>query len=140
VVDAQALRADEGAKRTGCALAQRMQCGLAEAMHELSIGQGIVESVCEAVPEGDVLVVTVEIGKLSGVVPDAVRFCFDACARGTRLEGARLDIVEIPGRGRCGSCDQQVDMDALIARCACGNPFLEVVRGSELRIRSVEVN
>jgi hydrogenase nickel incorporation protein HypA/HybF len=109
-------------------------------MHELSISQGIVESVCEAVPEGEVLAVTVEIGKLSGVVPDSVRFCFDACARGTRVEGARLEIVDMPGRGRCGSCDLELDMDELITRCPCGNPFLEILRGRELRIRSVEVS
>ncbi len=109
-------------------------------MHELSISEGIVESVCDAVPEGRVLAVTVEIGKLSGVVPDAVRFCFDACTRGTRLEGARLDIVDVPGRGRCGSCQRELDMEELLTQCSCGNPFLEIVRGRELRIRSVEVN
>ena len=109
-------------------------------MHELSICQGIVDSVCEAVPEGDVLAVTVEIGTLSGVVPDAVRFCFDACSRGTRVEGARLDIVDVSGRGRCGSCERELDIVELLARCPCGNPFLEIVRGRELRIRSVEVN
>ena len=108
-------------------------------MHELSISQGIVESVCEAVPEGQVLAVTVEIGKLSGVVPDAVRFCFDACARGTRVEGARLDIVDVQGQGRCGSCQRELEMEELITRCPCGNPFLEILRGRELRIRSVEV-
>jgi hydrogenase nickel incorporation protein HypA/HybF len=124
----------------GCVLARTMQSRRVVIMHELSICQGIVESVCEAVPDGQVLVVTVEIGRLSGVVPEAIRFCFDACARGTRVEGARLDIREVPGRGRCGSCDQQLDMDELLARCACGNPFLEIVRGRELRIRSVEVN
>lgn len=109
-------------------------------MHELSISEGIVESVCDAVPDGRVLAVTVEIGKLSGVVPDAVRFCFDACTRGTRLEGARLDIVDVPGRGRCGSCQRELDMEELLTQCPCGNPFLDIVRGRELRIRSVEVN
>ena len=48
-------------------------------MHELSITQGIVESVCEAVRDGKVLAVTVEIGKLSGVVSDSVRFA-STCA------------------------------------------------------------
>jgi len=109
-------------------------------MHELAISEGIVESICEAVPEGKVLSVTIEIGQLTGVVPDAVHFCFDACTRGTRLEGARLDVVDVPGRGRCGSCQREQDMSELITRCACGNPFLEVLRGQELRIRSVEVN
>jgi len=108
-------------------------------MHELSISQGIVESVCDAVPDGRVLVVTLEIGKLSGVVPDAVRFCFDECARGTRLEGARLDIVDVLGRGRCSSCEQELDMEELITSCPCGNLALEILRGQELRIRSVEV-
>jgi hydrogenase nickel incorporation protein HypA/HybF len=108
-------------------------------MHELSITQGIVESVCEAVPDGKVLAVTVEIGKLSGVVSDSVRFCFDLCAQGSRLEGARLDIVDVPGRGRCGSCQQEMQIGDLVARCPCGNPFLEILRGQELRIRSVEV-
>jgi Zn finger protein HypA/HybF involved in hydrogenase expression len=27
----------------------------------------------------------------------------------------------------------------LLAQCPCGNPFLEIVRGQELRMRSVEV-
>jgi hydrogenase nickel incorporation protein HypA/HybF len=108
-------------------------------MHELSISQGIVESVCEAVPDGQVLVVTVEIGKLSGVVPDAVRFCFDECARGTRLEGARLDIVDVRGRGRCASCQQELDMEEPVTSCPCGHPFVEILHGQELRIRSVEV-
>jgi hydrogenase nickel incorporation protein HypA/HybF len=108
-------------------------------MHELSITQGIVESVCEAVPDGKVLAVTVEIGKLSGVVSDSVRFCFDLCARDTPLEGARLDIVDVPGLGRCGSCQHEMEIAELVTRCRCGNPFLEILRGQELRIRSVEV-
>ncbi len=108
-------------------------------MHELSITQGIVESVCEAVTGGQVLAVTVEIGKLSGVVADSVRFCFDLCAQGTPLEGALLEIVDVPGRGRCGSCQQEMEIAELTARCPCGNPFLDILRGQELRIRSVEV-
>ena len=98
-----------------------------------------MESVCEAVPDGQVLAVTVEIGTLSGVVADAVRFCFDACTRGTRLEGARLEVIDVPGLGRCGSCQRELDMQELVTQCPCGNPFLEILRGRELRIRSVEV-
>jgi len=108
-------------------------------MHELSISQGIVESVSDAVPDGRVLAVTVEIGRLTGIVPDAVRFCFDECARGTRLEGARLEIVDVLGRGHCSSCQREVDMEELVTPCVCGNLLLEILRGQELRIRSVEV-
>ena len=46
--------------------------------------------------------VRLEIGRLSGVVPDAVRFCFDLVAAGTTLEGAVLEIDEPGGRVRAG--------------------------------------
>jgi len=108
-------------------------------MHELSITQGVIEGVCEAVPEGKILRVTLEIGRLSGVVPESIRFCFDLCAQGTRVDGAGLDIIEVPGRARCGTCRAELDVDALVAVCPCGNPFLEVLCGQELRIKSVEV-
>ena len=37
---------------------------------------------------------TLVIGRLSGVMPDALRFCFDICSEGTVLEGATLEIIE----------------------------------------------
>ena len=63
-------------------------------MHELSIAQSIVEMVCERAGEARVHRLTLVIGKLSAVMPDALRFCFDVCAEGTVLEGAALEIIE----------------------------------------------
>ena len=61
-------------------------------MHEMSITQSIVE-ICEEHAGGRrVRSVTLEIGELSGVVPDAVEFCFAACTRDTLLDGALLTI------------------------------------------------
>lgn len=57
----------------------------------------LVSVVAEQVGEARVLVVRLEIGRRAGVVPDALRFCFDVCARGTTLEGASLDIVQTSG-------------------------------------------
>ena len=55
-------------------------------MHEMSITQGVVD-LCESHSGGRrVTSVTLEIGDLSGVVPDAIEFCFDACTRETQLE------------------------------------------------------
>jgi hydrogenase nickel incorporation protein HypA/HybF len=110
-------------------------------MHELAISEAIVSEVCERVDAGSVVRVVLEIGKLSAVVPDAVRFCFDVAARGTRLEGAALDIMEIPGLGSCRRCGSAVDLgDSHIGTCAaCGGIDLDLVGGQELRIVSVEV-
>ncbi|MEC7192467.1 MAG: hydrogenase maturation nickel metallochaperone HypA, partial [SAR324 cluster bacterium] len=46
-------------------------------MHELSITQNLVAIVEEHARGQRVKRVTLEIGKLSGVMADAIRFCFD---------------------------------------------------------------
>ncbi|MDA3625204.1 hydrogenase maturation nickel metallochaperone HypA [Saccharopolyspora oryzae] len=108
-------------------------------MHELGITESIVDAVLEAVEDPVITSVHLEIGRLSGVVPDAIRFCFELVADGTRLAGARLDVVEPAGRGECRSCGAEVEMDDLLARCSCGSVDLAVVAGQELRIKAVEV-
>ncbi len=69
-------------------------------MHELGITRNVIAIVSDAADGRPVRRVTLEIGKLSGVMADAIAFCFDAVAEGTPLEGAKLDIREIDGRGR----------------------------------------
>jgi hydrogenase nickel incorporation protein HypA/HybF len=66
-------------------------------MHELGISRNVVAIVGEAARGRRVRRVTLEIGKLSGVMSDAVRFCFDVAAHGTLLEGATLEIRELAG-------------------------------------------
>ncbi len=109
------------------------------AVHELSITQGMVE-LCEGHARGRrVISVTMEIGELSGVVPEAVEFCFEACTRDTLLEGARLVIELIRGRGRCG-CGSESPLSHYYDPCpACGDYGLAVIAGEELRVRELEV-
>lgn len=108
-------------------------------MHELALMESLVATVDEQVAEARVTKVRLEIGRLSCVAPDALRFCFEVCAAGTRLEGAALDIVEIPGRGRCRACDAEVALDDVLATCGCGSFDLQVIAGQELRLKDVEV-
>lgn len=109
-------------------------------MHELSITQSMVE-LCENNAGGRrVLSVTMEIGELSGMVPDAVEFCFDACSRDTLLEGAQLIIERIPGRGRC-HCGVESPLQNYFDPCpACGGFGLTIISGEELRVRELEVD
>lgn len=108
-------------------------------MHELAIGQSIVTAVTERLGEERVRRLVLEVGQLSGVVPDALRFCFDLCTRDTPVEGAELEIREIPGRARCGDCGREVEMESPFGVCGCGSPSLDVLCGRELRIKEVEV-
>jgi hydrogenase nickel incorporation protein HypA/HybF len=108
-------------------------------MHELAITQEVVEIVTDRCQGARVARVVLEIGRLTAILPDAVRFCFDVCAAGTVVEGAALDIIETPGSGRCTACGAIVPMEQAFARCACGCSDLEWLTGEELRVREVEV-
>jgi hydrogenase nickel incorporation protein HypA/HybF len=66
-------------------------------MHELALSQAIVDMCAERAAGARVLRVTLEVGALAAVLPEALRFCFDVCARDTALEGAALEIVETDG-------------------------------------------
>lgn len=109
------------------------------AVHELGITQSVVETVLESVEAPRITGLQLEIGRISGLVPDSVRFCFDLVVEGTALEGARLEIVEPPGRVRCRACDAEFDVVEMVALCECGSVDLDVLSGRQLRIRSVEV-
>ena len=66
-------------------------------MHELAVTESVVAAVTERLPEARITTVRLEIGALSGVVADSVRFCFDLVTEGTNLAGASLEIDESPG-------------------------------------------
>ncbi len=110
-------------------------------MHEMSITQGIID-ICEQHAGGRrVLSLDVEIGELSGVVPEAIEFCFEACSQGTLLEGARLNIMRIPGRGRCRDCGADTPLTALFGACTgCGGYRVTMEAGEEMRVREIEVD
>ena len=108
-------------------------------MHELGLAQQVVE-ICAAASGGDRITrIVLEIGRLSAVLPDAMRFCFDAVTEGTVAEGAVLEIVEIPGLGRCRACGRETEVDRPFARCECGETDFEWLAGDELRIKAMEV-
>ena len=108
-------------------------------MHELGITRNIVAIVAEAAKGRPVRRVTLEIGKLSGVMSDAVAFCFDIVATGTVLEGASLEIHEIDGRARCEACASEFDVPTLVTPCHCGSRRLMWLRGEELKVKSMEL-
>ena len=108
-------------------------------MHEMGLTQSIVAIVAEQAAGRKVLRVTLEIVKLSPIMPEAIRFCFDVVAQGSALEGAALDIREIPGRARCFACGREIVLNEIYGRCECGSGQLERLAGDELNIKSMEL-
>ena len=112
-------------------------------MHELAIAQSLLEIVeQEARPYSGARVtwIKLRIGTLSAVVPDALRFAFEAITRGGIAEGAVLEIEEVPLKIRCHQCDKGFAVDDPFMVCPkCGGSDVEMVSGRELEIRSMEI-
>jgi hydrogenase nickel incorporation protein HypA/HybF len=108
-------------------------------MHELAITQGVVDAVTERTGGAPVASVRVRVGRLAGVVPDAMRFCFELVTAGTPLEGAALEIDQPEGRGRCRTCGKDFALADLVLLCRCGSADVEVLAGRELAVASVMI-
>ena len=114
-------------------------------MHELSIALSLVDAACEkAAALGEVRVETVyvRLGPLSGLVKDALSFCFDAAARGSSIEGAHLEIEDVPAVVFCARCSAERELaSASHLRCpVCGEPTPDVIAGRELELAALEVS
>jgi len=110
-------------------------------MHEMSITQGIIELCLDHTGGRRVRSIDVEIGELGSVVPEAIEFCFEACSRETLLEGAHLNIIRIPGMGRCLDCSLETPLMELYGSCTeCGSNRVKILTGEELRVREIEVD
>jgi hydrogenase nickel incorporation protein HypA/HybF len=105
----------------------------------------LVEAACEKADAlGGVRVeaVSVRLGPLSGVVKDALLFCFGAATEGTAIEGARLDIEDAPLTVFCPRCLEERRLASpQHLRCpVCSEPTPDVLGGRELELIALEVN
>jgi hydrogenase nickel incorporation protein HypA/HybF len=112
-------------------------------MHEMSLCESILQIIEEnAVNQGyqRVTRVWLEIGALSGVEVEAMRFGFDAVTRGSLAEQATLEIIELPGQAWCMQCGKTVSVQQRFDPCPeCGSFQLQVNGGEEMRIKELEV-
>jgi len=113
-------------------------------MHEMSLAEGMLQLIEEAAARegfGCVRTIWVEIGALSGVEPEAMAFCFDAVTRGSIAEGARFEIVHVPGRGLCLDCGRDTELEAVYDACRhCGAVPVQITGGTEMRVKELEVD
>jgi hydrogenase nickel incorporation protein HypA/HybF len=112
-------------------------------MHELSIMQSALSLAFEQARLAGadrVHAIHLRIGALSGVVPEALEFAFEALAPGTVAEGARLAVENVPARFWCRRCAREFQADDLLAVCPdCQEASGEIRAGRELELASLEI-
>ncbi|MBL8131720.1 MAG: hydrogenase maturation nickel metallochaperone HypA [Anaerolineae bacterium] len=112
-------------------------------MHELSIAHNVVEIASHAANEAGInriQAVHLKLGALSGVEKDSLLFCYEIAAEGTRLQGSRLEIDEIPVAIYCPHCDDILPLPGVQALCCprCGTSSADIRQGYELEVISLE--
>ena len=113
-------------------------------MHELGIVFHVIKSVEEVGRENDltrISAVTLEIGEVSGVVPEYLVDCWNwAVKKSDLLRECELRTETLPAITHCDGCGQEyptVDHGKICPHCGSENTWL--LTGSELNIKEVEV-
>lgn len=112
-------------------------------MHEMALAHSMLEIVERAARDAGAARVTdvrLEIGVLSHVAPDALRFCFDVVTRGGVADGATLTIDDVPGAAWCMPCGDTVALRQVGDPCPrCGGFQLAVTGGNDMRVKDIAV-
>jgi hydrogenase nickel incorporation protein HypA/HybF len=113
-------------------------------MHELSIVMSIVETATEKVRENhatSVERIDLVIGALAGIDNQALDFSWDVAVKDTVLQSANRNIISIPGKAKCITCDSEFEIAEIFDPCPlCGEHLLQVLQGKELQIKSMVLN
>jgi len=112
-------------------------------MHEMSLCEGVMQVLEDsAKSQGFTKVKTVwlEVGVLSGVEPEAMRFSFEVVINGTLAHGAKLEMIEVAADAWCLLCSKAVAIKQRYDACPdCGQYQLQVSGGDDLRVKELEV-
>lgn len=112
-------------------------------MHEMSLMEGVLEIVLDNQRANGfhrVTKVILEVGELSGALPEALEFCFSAVMQETAAAGAELELIVVPGQGWCGECQRDFHLESRIDFCpACGAPPSRITGGMDFQVKAIEV-
>jgi hydrogenase nickel incorporation protein HypA/HybF len=112
-------------------------------MHELSIIADLFEIMEEKAREkgsNKIISVKLQVGKLSGVVPEFLITAFDVYKKDTMAAGAKLEIEEIPLTIQCKTCGKTMTKEDFVFICLhCGSHDLKTLTGTELFLEKMEL-
>ena len=114
-------------------------------MHEVSIVLGMIDELTRIARENEaesITLVTLKIGKMSGVVTDSLKFAFDAVKlEHPFISSAEIIINEVPMVYQCNTCKNDFEAeDIYFPNCtSCKSNDLTIISGEEQHIESVEV-
>lgn len=113
-------------------------------MHELSLVQGVFDSVIPVAERNGatkITNITLTIGEMTMVVPEAMEFAFEALSEDIPLlEGCELVMDFVIPRSRCLDCGEEFEHDRFHNHCPnCGSATTVLIAGREMEVKSMEI-
>lgn len=113
-------------------------------MHEMSIMMEVIRIVDDMAEKNDikhVQEIVLDVGELSGVVPEYMTEYFPIIVADLPLyQGTKLKMITIPGRAICENCGAGFNVIEYEGYCPkCGSFDKTVISGEEFSIREIVV-
>lgn len=112
-------------------------------MHELAIAQSIVALAEEQARQRGAKAIEeleLEIGRLAGVEIPTLEFALESAVKGSLLEKARIVRHYIDGEACCAACESVYPLPTLLTPCPrCGSWYFRILKGKELRVKSIVI-
>jgi hydrogenase nickel incorporation protein HypA/HybF len=111
-------------------------------MHEMSIALNIVEIAEKEAKKAAVdefAAIELEIGTLAGIEYSALEFVWESAVKDSVLEKAKKSITKIQAIACCRQCNTEYNIEFVHDPCPkCESFEKEIIRGKELRVKSLE--
>ncbi len=112
-------------------------------MHELSLITSLFEIIEEKAKEQKaqkILMVKLQVGQLSGAVPDLLITAFDIYKQNTMASEAVLEIEEVAFKVQCQACKTEMIKEDFIVVCdQCGSTDIKILQGTELFLLKMDL-
>lgn len=110
-------------------------------MHELSLCEAIAGVVRPHAAGRRVDVVRVQVGALRQVVPESLEFCWTVIREYEDMPDAELELEFVAAEVECRGCGQRSQIESRWSVCCpqCGSADVDVVRGNEFQVMSLDV-
>lgn len=112
-------------------------------MHELGILSSMLKTL-ENIMEEENLThidkIVLQVGEISGIVPDYLEYCFPAAVYKTKFEDMKMEMEIIPGYVKCGYCSEEFNALKNDRKCPkCGaTDNMSPIMGQDFLIKEIQ--
>lgn len=111
-------------------------------MHELGLCDAMLKMIRGIAKDNElegISSVTVEVGSLSGVMPNFLTDCWQAVIDGTEFADTELIVETVMGNAQCLDCGEEFEADLERLVCPrCGGRKLSPTSGRDMTIKEID--